>query len=520
MRRLQAPRRGAVAAPAVRRGRIAARAPVRRLRPCAAFPVGPSTGDGDTIAALATPPARGAVAVVRVSGPDALAVAAAVFRQARTKNKGVEWAAESHTVAYGHAVDAAGSPIDEVLALAFRAPRSYTREHVVELHAHGGAVCGPRVLGALLAAGARLARPGEFTLRAYLSGRLGLDQAESVAALVSARSRGAADAALAGLGGGVGARVASIRAAAVDLVARVEASLDFDEGDVPDMTGADAVAVLTPLLAAVDAALSTAARGAALAASPSVALVGRPNVGKSSLLNALADEDRCIVSAEAGTTRDVVEVGVDLGGARVALLDTAGVRPAPTAVEAAGVARAGAAAAGADAVAFVVDGGEGWTLADAAALAELAAAWAAAGLARPPPAVLIVNKVDAVEAGAVLAPPPAGPAPGAVWAATVPVSARTGAGLAALATALAAAVGADAVPVGGGAVAVNARQADALTRARAGLARAADDASSGAPSDLWCAGVRDAAVALGEVTGADAREEVLDAVFSKFCIGK
>lgn len=519
-----------------------ARARCRHLAPAAAassppfslYPTGPSTGDGDTIAALATADAPAAVAVVRVSGPRALAVAASVFRPAARE----PWPATSHTIAYGHAVDPASdsdTAIDEVLALTFRAPRSYTREDVVELHTHGGGVCAARVLAALNAAGARAARPGEFTLRAFLSGRLSLDQAEAVADLVTARTRSAADAALAGLGpGGVGATVTTIRADALSLLARVEAGLDFDEGDVPDVCGDDAVALLTPLRSAIAAALATAGRGGLLRRGATAALVGAPNVGKSSLLNALAGADRAIVAAEAGTTRDVVTADAVVAGIALTVCDTAGVREAPSAVEAAGVTRAGGAAAASDVVVVVFDASAGWTPGDAAALAAVADAVSGGGgglarapAARPPRAVLVANKADVLATlppGTPLPPPPAGllGGRGPPFDAIVTVSAATGDGLEALRSSLAITLGVATSPETGGtaASAVNARQADALTRAAAALACAEQDARNGAPSDLWSGGVRDAVIALGDVTGTDAREEVLDAVFSKFCIGK
>ena len=328
---------------ATHRRRAAPAAAASTPPPLPLYPTGPSTGDGDTIAALATADAPAAVAVVRVSGPRALAVAASVFRPASRE----PWPAASHTVAYGHAIDPASdadTPIDEVIALTFRAPRSYTREDVVELHTHGGGVCAARVLAALNSAGARAARPGEFTLRAFLSGRLRLDQAEAVADLVTARTRSAADAALAGLGpGGVGATVSSIRGDALALLARVEAGLDFDEGDVPDVRDDEAVALITPLRASIAAALATAGRGALLRRGATAALVGAPNVGKSSLLNALAGADRAIVAPDAGTTRDVVTADAVVAGIALTVCDTAGVRDALSAVEAAGVARARAA---------------------------------------------------------------------------------------------------------------------------------------------------------------------------------
>lgn len=422
--------------------------------------------------------------------------------------------------------------VDEVLALAFRGPRSYTREDVVELHTHGGPVCAPRVAAACMAAGARAARPGEFTLRAFLSGRLDLSQAEAVADLVTARTPAAVESALAGLGvtgattGGVGGAIAAARAEGVGLLAEVSASLDFDEGDAPDLAGGAAIARLEPMLAAVEAALRTQARGTLLRAGLQVAIVGAPNVGKSSLLNALAGADRAIVSPTPGTTRDVVEAGAAVGGIAVTLLDTAGVRVATEGpAEADGVARSAAAAGRADVVALVYDGSAGWGQGDEDALRALSGGGGVGGggtsLKGLPPTVLVSNKADLQDE--VGRPHPPAPPPANVCAAaasSVVVSASTGAGLDGLRLALAAAASGGGVAVGGWGATVNARQADALTRARAGLAAALGDAAAGAPADCWSLGVREAVAALGEVSGDDATEEILDAVFSKFCVGK
>ena len=475
--------------------------------------------------------------------------------------------------------------IDEVLVITMRGPRSYTREDVVEVHAHGGPTCAPRVLEALLLAGGadglggdgggtvRLARPGEFTLRAFLSGRLSLDQAEAVADVVAARSPAAADAALAGLGlstptsdpsssssssppSSAGAAAFRARAACVSLLARVEASLDYgDDNDGVPQVDSGSVAEIEAIAAQIDAALATRALGAAMRRGVSVALVGAPNVGKSSLLNALCGSERAIVSAVAGTTRDVVDApGLLPGGVPVTLLDTAGVRDAVAAaaaaadaaaagssssyagsssaaldaarIEALGVARAAEAAAGADIVALVFDGSRGWTRGDDEALAGVRRALAEKATS-PPPAVLVANKRDVWFAGGGAAAQPLSPPPpaslalgGPAFAAAVSVSAVTREGLPELGAALAAAVGLPTVPPGGHSALVNARQAEALTRASHALRRAAADALAGAPPDCWSVGLREAVEALGEVGGAGVREEVLDAVFSQFCIGK
>jgi tRNA modification GTPase len=483
--------------------------------------------DADVIAAVVTGAAAGAVSIVRLSGPGALAVAARVFAPAGAPPGAppAGWAPASHRVYYGEARAPDGGRLDEVLALAMRAPRSYTAEDVVELHAHGGGVCAGRVLAATLAAGARRARPGEFTLRAFLNGRLDLAQAEAVGALVSARTPAAADSALAGLGGGLGAEIAALRAACLGALAELDARLDFDE-DLPPLDEPALLASLAAVRARVDAALATARAGRLLRAGLQVALVGRPNVGKSSLLNALAGAERAIVSDLAGTTRDVVEAGVVVGGVPLTLLDTAGVRAAPAdRVEAAGVARSLAAAGAADLVVMVADAAAGWGAEDAAVFAEVFGGEAAAGEAAGgggggsrAPALLVLNKGDLAAADGGGAAPPA--AARAAFAAVVRTSAATGEGLEALRGALLDAAGAPELAAGGLGWAVNERQGEALLRAREALARVAASAAAALPHDFWTIDLSAAVAALGEVSGAEVGEEALDAIFSKFCIGK
>ncbi|KAK9827404.1 hypothetical protein WJX81_008606 [Elliptochloris bilobata] len=479
-------------------------------------------GDGDTIVAVVTGAQPGAaVAIVRLSGPEAVAVAQRVFRQSgghRGDQGGTQapWQPETHCVYHGRLVDDSGAALDEVLALAMLAPRSYTREDVVELHTHGGAVCAARAVTACLAAGARRARAGEFTLRAFLNGRLDLAQAEAVAALVGARTAAAADSALAGLAGGAGAAVAAMRAAALSLLAEIEAGIDF-EVELPQ---ADVAALRTRLEALrndVEGALATARRGQLLNRGLQVALVGRPNVGKSSLLNALSGSERAIVTHIPGTTRDVVEAGMEVGGVAVTLLDTAGLRAASDAVERIGVARSHAAAAAADVVMLVYDAQVGWTEADAAAAEGL---WGGrqANQSLPRPALAgagrLLHARSAADAAAA-ATSPAGTAAVATAGADDEATTHRADG-----AAVAHAAGLAQVAPGGQAWAVNERQAEALQRAAEALRCAAASAADGLPLDFWALDLRGALLALGEVTGDEASEQVLDEVFSSFCIGK
>src|SRR5262245_11535833 len=322
----------------------------------------------DTIVAIATAPGPSGLAVVRVSGREAIALADAAFR-----GRGTLAEAASHSLHHGWAVWPASSRrLDEVVAAVFRAPRSYTREDVIELSCHGGDQSARRVLGALLAAGARLAGPGEFTLRAFLNGRLDLTQAEAVADLIHAATERAHDLALSQLAGDLRARLDRIADRLADATAEVEARVDFAE----DVGGVEVPPHVVEAIAAVDhelgELLGSAAYGRALREGARVPLVGRPNVGKSSLFNALLGESRAIVTPLPGTTRDRVSEAIELEGIRVTLSDTAGLRETVDPVEAIGVGLAERALESGAVVMWVVDASAGLDAADQRVAARLA----------------------------------------------------------------------------------------------------------------------------------------------------
>ncbi|MFQ3626484.1 MAG: tRNA uridine-5-carboxymethylaminomethyl(34) synthesis GTPase MnmE, partial [Cyanobacteriota bacterium] len=336
----------------------------------------------DTIAAIATAivPAQGSVGIVRLSGTEAVAIARSLFhapgRQA--------W--ESHRILYGYVCQPRSQTvIDEALLLLMLAPRSYTREDVVEFHCHGGMMAVQQVLQACLDCGARLAEPGEFTLRAFLNGRIDLTQAESIADLVGARSPQAAQSALAGLQGKLAQPIRQLRATCLDILAEVEARIDFED-DLPPLDENRIKTQLAQVLAEVTTILDTADRGELLRSGLKVAIVGRPNVGKSSLLNAWSRSDRAIVTELPGTTRDVVESQLVVGGIPVQVLDTAGIRDAEDRVEQIGVERSRQAAQAADLVLLTIDAAQGWTDADQAIYEQV----------KERPLILVVNKVDLV----------------------------------------------------------------------------------------------------------------------------
>lgn len=447
---------------------------------------------------------------MRLSGPNALTIASDVFAVGRG-GKGVE-AWESHRATYGRVTEADGRAIDEAIAIAFIAPRSYTAEDVVELHCHGGAVCVQRTLMRCRELGARTARRGEFTLRAFLNGRLDLAQAEAVHALVSARTTAGADSALAAMRGGLTTPVSEARRTCVDLLAELEARLDFDDEMVPlDVEAIERKA--SEAREKVREVLQTAKRGALLETGVTVAILGRPNVGKSRLLNALTRSERSIVTSREGTTRDVVEASMNVAGIPVVLLDTAGIRSeTDDEVEQIGVERSRAAAAGADVVALVVDASRGWVSEDYDIWkSEIAANERARGAA-----ILVINKTDVADAEN--ATPPADVVDS--FSDVVRISAATGDNLVELERALARCITGDVVNTESESWAVNQRQAEALHVALDSLDRLRDTIDADMPLDFWTIDLREAAFALGTVTGEDVTEDVLDTIFERFCIGK
>lgn len=442
----------------------------------------------DTIAAIATA-TGGGVGVIRLSGPRALAIARARFA-------GLPARATPRRLYLGHLTDAAGAVLDEGLCVLFPGPKSFTGEDVAELHLHGGALSLRVCLAACLAAGARLAEPGEFTRRAFLAGKIDLTRAEAVADLVGARTERALAQARAHLGGALAARADAARASLLALRARIEVGIDFVDEDVPLIDPAELARDARAVSVDLRALAATYARGRLLRDGARVVLAGRPNAGKSSLFNALLEADRAIVSELPGTTRDVVDAAIDLAGVPVVLVDTAGIRAgAADVVEAHGVARSEREVRGADVVVHVVDP------ADPAPTEGLAEAAAGA------PIVRVASKADLHGDDA--------EASGAL-----PVSAVTGAGLDALRAAIVDALGGALEPDAMGLVIGRERQRAALVRAADALDLAAAGLDTGAPPELVAVDVQEALDALSELVGLSTIEDVLDVLFSSFCIGK
>lgn len=450
----------------------------------------------DTIVAVATAPGSGGIGVVRLSGPGALAVAARLL----VPPGGMSVTELAPRVLTRAVLRAADDLRDDVLAAVFPAPHSYTGEDVVEIHAHGSPVILDATVRAACVAGARVADPGEFTHRAFLNGRMDLAQAEAVADVINARTSAAARCAGRQLAGGLSSRIETARDALLHLLAEMEAGLDFAEDELELPSNDEYKARVEALRADVDALLATAAAGRLLHDGATVALVGRPNVGKSSLFNALLERERAIVTAEPGTTRDTVEGEIDLDGAPVRLVDTAGLRETTSEAEAQGIARSRAAAAAADVILWVVDRSEPLSEADAVC-----------DPAHHERTILVYNKVDL----------PAVAQDAAVdVAATVEVSAKTGAGVGALHAALKARLNLNGALGDETPVIVRARHAEELERARRALDAAAGSLDAGVTLDCVAVDVREAMDALGAIVGAHTTEDVLNHIFGEFCIGK
>ncbi|HEY3862363.1 MAG TPA: tRNA uridine-5-carboxymethylaminomethyl(34) synthesis GTPase MnmE [Verrucomicrobiae bacterium] len=452
--------------------------------------------DNDTIAAIATPVGEGGIAMIRLSGPGSLAVADASFRPARAFGK--PSAAASHTIHFGWIVRA-GHVVDEALVAVMRAPRTFTREDTVEITCHGGLLPAKLVLDTVLENGARLAGPGEFTRRAFLNGRIDLAQAEAVADLIQARTELAASAALEQLAGKLSQRIHSLRDNLMKTLAHIEAHIDFPEEDIAPDTRAQLVERLQAALGFMDELLRTANEGRVLRRGIRAAIIGQPNVGKSSLLNQLLGQDRAIVSPQPGTTRDTIEETASVRGVPVVFIDTAGLREAADDIEAEGVRRSRQTLAAAELILHVLDGSEPLGEFDQKLLTDYA------GRKR----LLVRNKADL---------------PGRLQMpdglAAVDVCCLTGAGVEPLKDAIKAAVWAGGIEAGMLQAMINSRHEDALRRGREAVERAAAALRAQLGLELVALDLRAAAGAVGEIVGKTTTEDLLDAIFSQFCIGK
>ena len=457
----------------------------------------------DTIAAIATGHSPTAIGIVRVSGEGCFALCGKVFRAANGRPFSEQ---PSHKMAFGEMLDARGRVIDQGLAVRFPGPHSYTGEDSAEFHCHGSPVVLRELLDALFAAGARQAKAGEFTQRAFLNGRLDLTQAEAVIDLIAAETAAAARNAAAQLDGGLRRVLEPIQDALLDITSRFYAVVDYPDEDIEDIRPEQVAEALSSAEAQLTALLATCQRGKVLKSGVRTAIVGRPNAGKSSLLNALAGYERAIVTDIPGTTRDTVEESVLCGGVLLRLIDTAGIRDTADIVEQKGVERSRKALGSADLVLAVVDGSVPLTAEDLEVL-RLAA--------ESPRWIAVFSKCDLWDTRARSVGIVGSPAP----AASVTLSSVTGEGLDELEAAVAALFPAG-DPKEAGSLLTDQRQEEAVRRARDAVRRAQDALNSGLTPDAVLTDAEEALDALGELTGRTAKEEIVSRIFSRFCVGK
>ncbi len=452
-----------------------------------------------TIAAIATAPGAGGIAVVRLSGPKSYAVAARVFHPANP-NKNVE-EAKGYTALFGSFVEG-DDAFDEGVALFFREPHSYTGEDVVELSCHGGSAVARRLVEACIAAGAAPAAPGEYTRRAFLNGKMSLTQAEAVMDIISADGKQGAALANASLSGALAKKIGAEKEALTGLQAHLAAWVDFPEEDVPELDDAHLHTVLGQVQQELNGLIKNYDAGAVLREGVDCAIVGRPNAGKSTLLNLLAGFDRAIVTPVAGTTRDVVEQAVQLGDIRLNLFDTAGLRQTDDAIEAEGIRRSWKKLDEAGLILAVFDGSEPLTRED------LALAQRCAGR----PAIALINKEDKptrFDAEIIAGD----------FAMVIPVCCQEEGSRKVIAAAVARLLGTNQIDPHAASLSGQ-RQLAAATRARDAVAGALDAVEGGFGLDAVSVCVDDALDALCELTGENASEAVINEVFERFCVGK
>jgi tRNA modification GTPase len=451
----------------------------------------------DTIAAISTPTGEGGIAIVRVSGPSAFDVADAVF----VSKRGRPSTFPSHTIHFGR-IREKGNSVDQVMLSVMRAPRTYTTEDLIEINCHGGALTARTILSLCLAHGARLAEPGEFTKRAFLNGRLDLTQAEAVIDLIQAKTSRAHTAAVNALEGHLGRKLGEARDQLISIAAHIEAHIDFPEDDIDTGTRNQWLTGTRDVLAFLERLLATSAEGKILRHGLAITIIGRPNAGKSSLMNALLGEDRAIVTPIAGTTRDLIEEAANIRGIPIRLTDTAGIRKARGTIEELGIHRSHLSAQSSDLVLHVVDTSRPFTPADIRLT----------GLYTSKPAIQILSKCD-------LAPrlrlPPSFPR-----REQIPVSSTRGDGLENLRDRIEGIACAARHVTSEMDSFVNDRQADALRRGIKALTLCESRLTDESTPELVAQELRAGLDAIGEITGKTATEDILERVFSTFCIGK
>jgi len=452
-----------------------------------------------TICALSTPVGIGGLAVIRVSGPDAIACCERIFQ-----GKSLE-STPAYKARHGMILDPdTGEMIDEVVVLVMRGPRNFTGEDTVEIDCHGGMYICRRILEALIKSGCRMATPGEFSKRAFLNGRMDLTEAEAVMDMINAETAYSLKAATHQLQGGLSEAIENVRLSLLDCIVKMEVNIDYPEYDVPEITDGEVLAICENALERVEELLKTADSGRLLRDGIGAALVGSPNVGKSSLLNLLLGSERAIVTEIPGTTRDVIEEKLDLSGIPIRIMDTAGIRETSDTVEKIGVERSYRSMEESDVIFWVVDATRD--------LSEEERAFRQASLHKP--YLVLLNKTDAGEMDRITLAEKLGIDPGLI----VEMSAKEKTGIPELTEKIKEMFFSGEVLSFSQPLITNLRQKEALTEAKTALKRALE--AAGMPQDLLVIDIREAAEAIGRVSGKSTQEEVITEIFSRFCLGK
>ena len=452
--------------------------------------------DNTTIAAIATPHGTGGVSIIRVSGPESLDTVDRVFR---AKSKKALKDVKSHTLHYGFIKDG-DKVIDEVLVSVMRAPNTFTREDTVEVNCHGGLMVTERVLSLILANGARLSAPGEFTKRAFLNGRLDLSQAEAVIDIINSPSNLALSSAANQLGGALSAEINTLRDTVLESLAKINANLDYPEEDMDEYESGELLKDLERVKNRLNELLSTASRGRLIRDGIDTVICGKPNVGKSSVLNLLARESRAIVTDIAGTTRDVIEERITIEDIVLNVFDTAGIRETDDKIESLGIDKSKEYIEKAELVLFVVDSSKALSNEDMEIFKSI----------KDKNVIVLFNKTDLGEMESTAFD----------GFDTVALSAKTGFGLKALSDKITEKFKLGEICARDSAVITNLRHKEALNHAYTSVFKAYDALSLGMPHDLVSIDLTDCAAHLGEITGKTVAEEIVDKIFARFCLGK
>jgi tRNA modification GTPase len=457
----------------------------------------------DTIAAVSTAPGEGGIGIVRISGQDSLNILNRVFISKSKKNT-MEFS--SYTLRYGHIIDHDdNSIIDEVLVSYMKSPNTYTREDVVEINCHGGTIPVRRTLELVLKQGARLAEPGEFTKRAFLNGRLDLAQAEAVIDMIRSKTEMSMEAALKQLEGKLSKRLGSIKDKLVDIMSHIEASIDFPEEDVEDVLYDSLLVDCSEIVNFLDDLIKSSDTGKILREGLNTIIIGKPNVGKSSLLNALIEENRAIVTDIPGTTRDIIEEHLNIEGIPVNIIDTAGIRKTEDIIEKIGVEKTREYVERADLVIFVLDSSEAVSLEDIEIFR----------LIKDMKCIMIINKVDLpkkldmkdIETYV----------PGKR---TIEVSVKENYGIELIKDEIVNIVYSGEVKSSSEVLVTNIRHKDLLMKSRISMTNAIKTIKMGLPLDLVSIDIRQALEYIGEITGETVQEDIISRIFTQFCIGK